>query len=503
MRRVQVVVSLHNLAPPLAFVSGPRAKYVGIGYNAPQYCNVLGLTIQKPPNGDTMFRLFHRTTNSRSRFGRDLCDAAIGINHPTRARVTRSFIAVVVLGGHVAFSARLAAQTPVPVPADVTCTARPTSGNADEPHPVCTMSAIVTHGPYLHAPTDSSATITWTTNLPASVRVLYGINGQLNKVAYASQYGMLTVGTIHNVRLNNLKGGQKYEYRVVSTPVFEVTGYWPKTGIEKQSEIFSFTTFDPRKAIVKFASITDTHENLVRIDTLMRHLQNDTLDFLVQTGDAFNDIRSEAQVWEKWLTPLINGKLHQSIPLILARGNHDVRGAFAREFVKFVPVEEGRYYFSRDAGPVHLLVMDSGEDKPDSTQVYAMLNRFEEYRNDELAWFKHHASTNARAKSAPFRIVVMHQPSWGWDWSSAASDASRSEWVKAANAAGVDLVIAGHDHDFSFTPAGTKGAQYPVLVVGTDQVAKVQATAKEIRVQVIGKDGGLVKAFTVPVKSRR
>lgn len=395
------------------------------------------------------------------------------------------------------------AQTSVPVPAGVMCTARPTGGNADDPHPVCQVRAVITHGPYLHAPTDSSATITWVTDLPASVRVVYGINGQLNKVAYATQYGMQTVGTVHNVRLSNLNAGQKYDYRVISTPVFEITGYWPKTGVEKQSDMFSFKTFDPRKSSVTFASITDTHENLARIDTLMRHMKDDSLDFLVQTGDAFNDIRSETQVFEKWLSPLIDGKLHQSIPLILARGNHDVRGPFAREFVKYVPVEEGRYYFSRDAGPVHLLVMDSGEDKPDSTQVYAQLNRFESYRNEELAWFKHHTATDVRARTAPFRIVVMHQPSWGWDWSSPASDSSRNEWTSAANAAGVDLVIAGHDHDFSLTPGGTKGARYPVLVVGVDQVAKVRATAREIFVQVIGKDGAPVKAFTVPVKARR
>lgn len=405
--------------------------------------------------------------------------------------------------GSFGFGATLSAQTPLPVPAGINCTARPTGGNADDPHPVCQTSSTVTHGPYLHAPTDTSATITWTTDVQSSARVLFGVAGQLNRVAYATQHGMMSVGTVHNVRLTGLKPGQKYDYKVVNVPVFELTGYWPKTGVEKQSETFSFTTFDTRKAMVRFASITDTHENLVRIDTLMRHLANDSLDFLVQTGDAFNDVRSEAQVFDKWLSPLIAGKLHHSTPLILARGNHDVRGPFAREFVKYVPVEEDRYYFARDAGPLHLLVMDSGEDKPDSTQVYASLNRFEDFRNDELAWFKRHTATNVRARSAPFRIVVMHQPSWGWDWTSPSSDASRNEYVKAANAAGVDLVIAGHDHDFSFTPAGTKGANYPVLVVGTDQVAKVQVTSKEIRVQVVGKDGREVKAFTVPVKVRR
>ena len=384
------------------------------------------------------------------------------------------------------------------VPAGVTCTARPTSGNADHPHPVCPVRAVITRGPYLHAPTDTSATITWMTDLPAHARVVFHEPGQAEREAFSTIDGTKSVGTLHSIRLGGLKPGRKYQYRVVATPVFDLPAYWPSTGLEMQSQSFTFTTFDTQKAVVKFASISDTHESIGRIDTLMQRIANDSLDFLVQTGDAFNGVSSEAQVWDRWLSPLINGALHQSTPLILARGNHDTRGPFARELTRYVPIEENRFYFSRDIGPVHLLVIDTGEDKPDSTQVYASLNRFEQYRNDELAWFKQHTSTHARAQSAPFRVVVMHQPTWGWGWISPASDAARAAWMAAANQAGVDLVIAGHNHRFSFTEAGVQGNNYPVLVVGQDQIAKVQATANEIRVQLIGKDGNEVKAFVVP-----
>ena len=291
---------------------------------------------------------------------------------------------------------------------------------------------------------------------------------------------------------------------MVTTPVLELPSYWPKTGLQSESETYSFTTFDSRKATATFASISDTHENVARIDTLMSRIDWGTLDFLVHTGDAFDGVTSETQVWERWLTPLIRTGIRHGTPLLFARGNHETRGPFSRELARHVPVEEGRFYYARDIGPVHLLVIDTGEDKPDSTQVYAQLNRLEAYRNEELAWFKRHSATAPRARSAPFRVMVMHQPTFGWGWrSSPASDSARAGWIAAANAAGVDLVIAGHNHRFSLTQPGAHGNNYPVLVVGQDQVAKVHATATELRVQVIGKAGEEVTAFTLPVKRRR
>ena len=393
----------------------------------------------------------------------------------------------------------LAALLPVvsrsQVPTGVSCTT-PTGGDANRPHPVCEVSATVTRGPYLHAPTDTSATITWMTDLPSTVHVEYGTNDKFTRKAYAESYGMLQVGTLHSVRLTGLTPGQRYQYRVVTTPVLELPAYWPKTGRETHSDVFSFSTFDARKRTARFASISDTHESIGRIDTLMQRIDWSTLDALVHTGDAFNGVTSEAQIWDNWLTPIIRSGIRQSTPLIFARGNHETRGPFARLLPRYVPIEEGRFYYARDIGPVHLLVLDTGEDKPDSTQVYAGLNQFHEYRNSELAWFNQHTKS-PRVRRAPFRVVVMHQPTFGWGWTSPASDASRAAWIAAANAAGVDLVIAGHNHRFSLTPAGAQGNRDPVLVVGQDQVANISATETTLQVQVVGKDGAEVRAFTV------
>ena len=383
------------------------------------------------------------------------------------------------------------------VPAGARCTT-PTGGDANRPHPVCDVRARIVRGPYLHAPTDTSATVTWMTDVPSRACVEYGLREPLANEACAVSDGMATVGTLHRVRMTGLQPGQRYQYRVVVMPVLTLPAYWPTTGTVTRSDMFAFTPFDARKQTVTFASISDTHENIPRLDSLVAAIDWPTMDFLVHTGDAFDGVTSEPQVWDRWLSPLIRNGLRQSTPMLFARGNHETRGPFARELSKYVPIEEGRTYYSRDIGPVHLLALDTGEDKPDSTQVYAGLNRMEAFRDEELAWFTQHAATDTRMQSAPFRVVIMHQPTFGWGWKSPQSDTKRAEWVAAANAAHIDLVIAGHDHRYSWTPAGAEGNQYPVLVVGQDQIATVHANGRELTVRITDVRGKEIGVFTLP-----
>ena len=243
--------------------------------------------------------------------------------------------------------------------------------------------------------------------------------------------------------------------------------------------------------------MTDTHEDVGRINRLMKLIDWPTTDFLVHTGDAFHWIDSEDQLFRNWLTPT-TAALAGTKPLMFARGNHELRGPFARELFGYLPAIEGRFYFARDAGPVHLLVLDSGEDKPDDTNVYARLNQTTPYRDAEFEWLAAHVRTDARVGSAPFRVAVMHQPRWGW------LATGNARWIQLANDAGVDLVIAGHNHKFSYTPPGPDVPHaYHLLVVGQDQVAQVGASATELRVVVKGADGVVVHELAIPRRTRR
>jgi hypothetical protein len=147
-------------------------------------------------------------------------------------------------------------------------------------------------------------------------------------------------------------------------------------------------------------------------------------------------------------------------------------------------------------------VLDSGEDKPDDTNVYSRLNRSEPYLAEQLQWLGQHRESDPRMASAPFRVVLMHQPRWGSMPPARAGELDgQARWIDAANAAGVDLVIAGHNHRFSRINPGSPGfeqARFMTVVLGQDQVGTVRATADAIVVTVTTTKGEVLDTITVP-----
>ena len=359
-----------------------------------------------------------------------------------------------------------------------------------QPFVVHDTRPVITNGPYLLAPTETSTTVVWMTDTPCHSKVVYGTGGQLNAEAEPQVHGLVPIGTRHAVHIDGLEPGRTYQYRVVSTRVVKMKSYWPEKGLSIESPVSSFTTFDRRKPTVSFSLITDTHADVARIDALTKMIDWKDTDFLVHLGDAF-DTETEEMIWSRWLEPLTKALAHTK-PLLYAKGNHESRGAAARSLMDHVPIPEGRFYYARDHGPVHLIILDTGEDKPDDTNVYARLNRFKPYREQELAWFERHLKTERRVREASFRVLLMHAPNWGW------TDNQSARWTELANQAGIDLAISGHTHRFAHIPPGQRENRYHQLVIGPENLARVEASENELKVLVTAKDGAVVGSFTVP-----
>ncbi|MEZ5320161.1 MAG: FN3 domain-containing metallophosphoesterase family protein [Vicinamibacterales bacterium] len=373
----------------------------------------------------------------------------------------------------------------------------PSASAQSEPFTVYDTRPVITEGPYLMATGATSTTIVWMTDTPSHSEVRFAAGrhdtaGALTSRVEPQVDGLVPVGTRHVVHLIGLAPGTEYSYQVQSTRVVKLKAYWPDKGLATTSDVHRFRTLDPGATHVSFAVVTDTHEDVARINRLMKQVDWGATDFLVHTGDAFDWLDTEDQLFRRWLTPITAALSHEK-PLVYARGNHELRGPFARELAGYVPTVEGRFYYARDAGPIHLIVLDTGEDKPDDTNVYAHLNRTTPYRNAEYDWLADHVATDAHHAAAPFRVIVMHQPRWGW----LAEGPDR--WIRLANDAGVDLVIAGHTHRFSYTPPGPGVPHaYHLLVLGQDQVARVEAATDAIHVVVVGGDGAVVREITIP-----
>ncbi len=359
----------------------------------------------------------------------------------------------------------------------------------DSPYVVHETRAVILEGPYLVAPTEDGVTVVWTTDTPCHSRVDFGPTPDLGQSVESSDHGMLRVGTVHAIRLEGLPAGQACYYKVSSTRVVKLKPYWPEKGLAVESPVYSFRTPSRTRETVSFEVITDTqHEDLRRLEKHLDAVQWDEIDFLVHTGDALNWVRDEDQMFQGFLHPL-SVRLEHQTPLVFARGNHDTRGPFARGLHDYLPTETGEFYFAFDAGPVHFLVLDTGEDKADSTTVYADLNRFEQYRDREFRWLEEHARTCDRMKTAPFRVILLHSPNWGWE------QQGSDRWERLATRAGIDLVIAGHRHRLSRTNAGEEGSGFTVLVLGQDQVGRVSASSTELRVAVTDTAGKDLDSF--------
>jgi len=267
-------------------------------------------------------------------------------------------------------------------------------------------------------------------------------------------------------------------------------------GTWTESPTYSFTTFgDSNSKSVSFSLITDTHEHVDWIRNYMKIIDWNKTDFLVNNGDVVDYAQNRQQLFSNAITPLVRPLAH-SKPLLYVRGNHENRGQFARELFKYLPpIKEGMYYYSGDNGPLHFVVLDTGEDKDDTTSVYAGLNDFQEYRREEYDWFSRHIDTSESLKKAPFRVIFMHQPQWGF------TGGENDKWTALANKANINIILAGHWHRFGwFKPGEFHGNKYYMLVLGQHQVENVTVSDKYMDIEVKNDDNKVIFSARLDTK---
>ena len=220
-------------------------------------------------------------------------------------------------------------------------------------------------------------------------------------------------------------------------------------------------------------------------------------------GDITNDVTTEELLINEYLNPA--GQAHaDSTPLFFSRGNHDVRGEAARLLADYAPGLGGAYHYVFRQGPIGCLVLDTGEDKPDESPVYAGLNDFAAHRTAQQRWLER-AIEDPAFKSAPFRIAIMHIPLvWDGDvpadWPSVwggfkgwICEDGRNKWHDLLEKAGVRLVISGHTHRHAWFPPRAEHS-YAQLTGGGPKpeqatVIRVQADAQQMHVRVTNLAG--------------
>jgi large repetitive protein len=348
-----------------------------------------------------------------------------------------------------------------------------------------------------------SAGFVWRTDLDTLATVVeYGIGDDLTERAVGASY---TYGAapeepgpyrMHEVKLcSGLEPATSYSYRVGGE------GHW--------SPVYRFTTPAQPDQLdtVRIAVTGDARGAYETWGTLLASMDAEDPDIVLFTGDMveFGTLQAE---WDAWLDA--SGDVLTRRPLIAAHGNHEFLAASYFAQWMFPGNEQ---WFEVQYGPLQLVVLN------DTVAATSDLDRQAEFQREAFS-----------ASTAPWRVAMHHQSAYSACTRHGSSERVRETWGPVWDEAGVNLVLAGHNHIYERSVpilgdrevAPGEGAVHLVcggagadLYDEYDADAWFNAVADPVEHYVIGDlgpDGGSfvvrdlsgneIDRFTVPIGSR-
>ena len=100
-------------------------------------------------------------------------------------------------------------------------------------------------------------------------------------------------------------------------------------------------------------------------------------------------------------------------PVIFSRGNHDMRGIYAECIQDHTPTDNGNSYFSVRVGSLWALVLDCGEDKPDTNAEYGHTICCANFRARQTKYIENiikNAENEYDAEGIKYKMVISHIP---------------------------------------------------------------------------------------------
>ena len=354
-------------------------------------------------------------------------------------------------------------------------------------------SVKITHGPYLQNLSENEVTVVWTTDKSCKSWVEFSkkeagksFYSQLPRKAYASQDGLCCVDTLHRVTITGLEKNTTYFYRVLSQEVKELLPYRPVLGNIVSTDIWkkplTFTTLDGRQETLSMVMINDIHGKNDLQKKLLEMAPPQNVDMVVFCGDMCNYINKQSDIFTGFLDTSV-GLFASRKPFVYVRGNHETRGAYARNFFRYLAGPEGKFYYAFTYGPIRFIVLDSGEDKPDTDVEYSGLVDFDNYILEQKEWLARELES-PEFRAASFRVVLSHIPFGKGGWYG--SERLRKQLLPLLESVRIDLMLSGHNH--GFMDKG-KVTAFPIIVNSNNSVLTMFGSEDLLKVQVKQIDG--------------
>lgn len=251
-------------------------------------------------------------------------------------------------------------------------------------------------------------------------------------------------------------------YTVVEREIINRDPYFPKASEERRQN-YNFKPVEGEN--LRAYCISDTHG--MKDEPIAAAKAYGKIDFLILNGDIadFNH-----EIWRYQNTYDIASEVTGGeIPIVFARGNHDLRGFAAEKQVSFMPNDNGNTFYTFKLGNVHGIVLDCGEDKADENDEYGGTICCHDFRL-RVTDFLRKVCESGEFKEDEHRIVLCHIPfTYRRGNIFNIEEALYAEWARLLKEyIKPELMICGHLHILLSSPVGSKwdhlGQPCPMLI---------------------------------------
>lgn len=233
-------------------------------------------------------------------------------------------------------------------------------------------------------------------------------------------------GRVHEVRVCGLTPNTTWHYRVGGE------GAW--------SEGYTFTTAPPPGSDEPFVFgvAGDSRGSPTTWAAVLAGMASHGVEFRLFTGDAVVQ-GTRVYEWDDWYEAGVG--YFESVPTMMVNGNHE---GLAQPYFALAALPGNEEWYSFDYGNVHFATWNDtvGSTTDWSTQATWLA--------DDLA-----------ATSQPWKVVYHHKPAYSGCRPNGEDANVRTWFVPVAEAAGVQLDLAGHNHNYERSVPLLGGAEVP------------------------------------------
>lgn len=297
-----------------------------------------------------------------------------------------------------------------------------------------TFGSRFTYEPVVYAVEDTYQ-IVFSTNHPATAWVEIG--GESYYDLFAGS--MKSADTVHKITVPQEKLDQAKSYSIHAEKMIYRGPFGGFKGKEI-SKSYTFRPVDSSDGLVYY-TITDAHHARTGAVNAARSVEN--LDFLVILGDSVGMVEYEKDV--QFSNLLAHDVTVGQIPVVYARGNHEIKGAYAEQLHKYVGSKNEAFYYWFTLSDVYGITLDLGEDHDDGWWEYYGTDRFTLYHQQQTAFLQKIAEEKPY-EAYRYTLVACHIPIQFIN-SRKDHEQVKAEWTALLNQIRPDLAVYGHQHD--------------------------------------------------------